>query len=278
MKIELQNIHFDYVQFGTPEKSNPVLQDINLKIARHEIIGIVGPSGSGKTTLVQILNGLIEPSSGNVLLDGQQAVYKGSFAHAWHRHIGMVFQFPEMQFFENTIFDEIAYALRNQQLDEREIERRIHDVAGILEFQSEEFLQRSPFRLSEGQKRRVAIASVLVLEPEILILDEPTAGLDYSGIEILKRIIIRIYDEGKTVLVVSHDMDFIAEIVQRIILLSEGRIRFNGSKIDFFTQEKLLSESHLELPQIMKLSKKLRQEGKNVAYPVFQLQDLQSVE
>ncbi|HDL18122.1 MAG TPA: ATP-binding cassette domain-containing protein [Bacteroidetes bacterium] len=278
MKIELQNIHFKYGQFGAPGKSDPALQNIDLKISRHEIIGIVGPSGSGKTTLVQILNGLLEPTIGSVLLNGRQAVYKGEFAHSWHWCIGMVFQFPEMQFFENTVFDEIAYALKNRQLDEREIERRINNVAGILEFQSDEFLRRSPFRLSEGQKRRVAIASILVLEPEILILDEPTAGLDYSGIEILKRIIIRIYSEKKTVLVVSHDMDFVAEIVQRVILLSGGRIRFDGAKKDFFTQEKLLAKSHLELPQIMKLAKKLRREGMNVTYPVFQLQDFKSVE
>lgn len=277
MNIGLQDVSFGYKQFAQNLGNNGyILKNINLKIDHHEIIGIVGASGSGKTTLIQMLNGLLEPDQGTVLLDNKPAIYSGEFANNWHKRVGIVFQFPEMQFFENTIFDEISYALRNRNIAEEEISERVMAVAEILELPPIDLYKRSPFHLSEGQKRRVAIASILVLEPEILIFDEPTAGLDFSGITILKRIIERIYNENKIVIVVSHDVDFVAEISHRIIALSGGKIIHDSSKEDFFVNEDLLSQSHLELPQIMKLAKELIKKGKPVKYPVFSVHELQA--
>jgi len=277
MKIELQNISFCYKQFAQNLDNNGyILKNINLKIDQHEIIGIVGASGSGKTTLIQMLNGLLEPDIGTVLLDNIPAIYSGESANNWHKQVGIVFQFPEMQFFENSIFDEISYALRNLKIDEDEIIERVTEVAKTLEFPKIDMHKRSPFHLSEGQKRRVAIASLLVLEPEILIFDEPTAGLDYSGITIIKRIIERIYHENKIVIIVSHDMDFVAEISHRIVALSGGEIINDSPKENFFINENLLSKSHLELPHIMKLAKELRRKGNPIKYPVFSIQELQA--
>ncbi len=275
MQIELQNVSFCYKQFGSStDTGRAALNRINLKINHHELIGIVGPSGSGKTTLIQTLNGLLKPDQGTVLIDNQPALYKGDFSHNWHKQVSIVFQFPEMQFFENSVYDEIAFALRNQNLPEQQISERVRNVSTTLEIFDENFQTRSPFNLSEGQKRRVAIASILVLEPEILMLDEPTAGLDYSGIQILKRVIQNIYNRNKTIIIVSHDVDFVAEMTQRIITLSEGRIGYDGPKQDFFLNENLISKSHLELPQIMKLAKKLKQQGKDIKYPVYSVEEL----
>ena len=277
MKIELKNISFGYTQFGQNLGNNGfVLKNINLQINQHEIMGIVGASGSGKTTLIQMLNGLLEPDSGSVLLDNKPAIYNGERANNWHKQVGIVFQFPEMQFFENSIFDEISYALKNQNIDEDEIKKRVNDVAKTLEFPQIDLHKRSPFHLSEGQKRRVAIASILVLEPEILIFDEPTAGLDFSGISILKRIIKRIHSEDKIVIIVSHDMDFVAELSHRIVALSKGEIINDCYKEDFFINEDLLTKSHLELPHIMKLAKELRRKGKPIKYPVFSIDELKA--
>jgi energy-coupling factor transport system ATP-binding protein len=275
MKINLQNISFNYKQFGqSSNNGQSVLKNISLLLDHYQIIGIVGPSGSGKTTLIQMLNGLLEPNAGKVVIDDQPVSYKGDYANFWRKRVCIVFQFPEMQFFENKVFDEIAYALRNQQIDENEIAKRINNVAALLEFNQDDFLLRSPFHLSEGQKRKVAIASILVLEPEILILDEPTAGLDYKGIQILKRIVKKIYQQDRTVIIVSHDMDFVAELAQRVIVLSKGEINYDGSKENFFQQEKLLSDSHLELPQIMQTVKKLRRNGIDIKYPIYSVEEL----
>lgn len=275
MDIEIQNLSFCYKQFGSSvDTGRAALDNVNLKINHHELIGVVGPSGSGKTTLIQMLNGLLKPDQGTLLIDNQPALYKGKFFHNWHKRVGIVFQFPEMQFFEPSVYDEIAFALRNQKLPEQQISERIRNVSTTLEIFDEKFQSRSPFNLSEGQKRRVAIASILVLEPEILMLDEPTAGLDYSGIQILKRVIQNIYSRNKTIIIVSHDIDFVADMTQRIILLSEGRIGYDGPKKDFFLNENLINKSHLELPQIMKLAKKIKQQGKDIKYPVYSVSEL----
>jgi len=275
MKINLQNISFNYKQFGqSSNNGQPILNNINLQLNHHQIVGIVGPSGSGKTTLIQMLNGLLEPDTGKVLVDDQPVFYKGGYANSWRKRVGIVFQFPEMQFFENEVFDEIAYALRNQQIDEDEISKRIKNVAGLLEFNQDDFLSRSPFHLSEGQKRKVAIASILVLEPEVLILDEPTAGLDYKGIQILKRIVKKIYQQDRAIIIVSHDMDFVAELAQRVIVLLKGQVYYDGSKEDFFQQKKILSDSHLELPQVMQTAKKLRKNGIDIKYPIYSVEEL----
>ena len=276
MKIELRRVSFQYHQLGVPTKEErAVLADIDLVVQHHEILSIVGPSGSGKTTLIQILNGLLVPNHGQIFLDDQPIQVNGEYACNWFRRVGIVFQFPELQFFENTIYDEIAFALRNRRMPESEIKTRVENVLKTLELHDGDFCHRSPFHLSEGQKRRVAIASILVLDPEVLILDEPTSGLDYAGVNLIKRIIDRIYHDNRIVIIVSHDMDFVAELSQRVVALVEGKVLFDGVKADFFTQEKLLQQAHLQPPQVMRLARRLIQEGKKVKYPVFSLIELQ---
>lgn len=254
MKIELKSVFFDYQNFDNIQKNGaPVLSNISMTVAQGELVGIVGASGSGKTTLVQLLNGILQPTNGNVLLEDREVEYKGESYLKWHRKVGLVSQFPEIQFFENTIFDEIAFGLRNCNVDEQEIEARVNKVLIQLNLQSISPKDTSPFHISEGQKRRIAIASILVMDPEILIFDEPTSALDFSGIKIISELIIRLNKQNRTVIVASHDMDFIYQLVTRVVVLNQGRIIFDGLKKDFFSNAKLLEKSNLKIPRILQL-------------------------
>ena len=252
MRLELKDVFFKYQNFGMDSKNGTsVLTNVSLTITQGTLIGIVGASGSGKTTLLQIMNGLLKPNSGHVLLDNQTAYYKGESFLDWHKKVGLVSQFPEIQFFENTIFDEIAYGLRNRNISENDIETRIKKVLRELDLDLINAREETPFQLSQGQKRRIAIASILVMNPEIIIFDEPTSALDFTGIKIISKLISKLHQQNRTVIMASHDMDFIYHLVDRIIALHKGKIIFDGSKKAFFSNNNLVSESKLELPRIL---------------------------
>lgn len=258
------------------KSTSPVLNNINLSIGSGEITGIVGASGSGKTTLVQLLNGLLKPQSGDILLDSVPARYEGESLLKWRREVGLVFQFPDLQFFENTVWDEIAFGLHNFSLDDPEIEARVEEVCNEVDLRLNTKVH-SPFHASAGEKRRIAIASVLVMMPKILILDEPTSALDFHGIRMVTDLIRKLATEQRGIAIVSHDMDFIADVASRVVVLSGGKIVFDGPKESFFLNEELLDKSHLELPRILKLIKALRGKGLTLDYPLFSIEKLKEI-
>ena len=275
MTIRLENVSFRYTQgiegfFGQEQ----ILQNISFRIDSGEFVGIVGPSGSGKTTLIQHFNGLLKPVSGRVLIDHKDITGQKKIPGNIRKKIGIVFQFPELQFFENTVYDEVSYGPRNLKIPGNEIEKRVREAFDLLELDFEDFRDRAPFHLSEGQKRRVAIASILVMKPEVLIFDEPTAGMDFRGVLRLKSFIRSLKNSGRTVILVSHDMAFIAETVDRILCLKNGQLIFDGTKIDFFSDVPILQKANLSEPEIVRLARALRQE--NIPVP-FSITDLRGM-
>jgi len=269
LKIRIENLSFYY-----PSLSTPTLSNINLEIKDNEFIGLIGPTGSGKTTLVQHLNGLLRPSRGRILIDDQDLWDKRTNLSEVRRRIGLVFQFPEVQFFESTVFDEVAFGPRNLNLPDSEIEARVERSLQQMDLDPQSFKHRSPFRLSEGEKRRLAIASVLAMDPEMLILDEPTAGMDHACITKLEKLIRKIFLSGKTIILISHDMDLIARSVNRVVVLNEGKIYFDGRKEEILTDEERLKAIGLNAPEITLLVKKLRNKGVNIKPDVFTIEEV----
>ena len=242
---------------GTPFESDAI-QQVNLTFSRGEFVGIIGHTGSGKSTLIQHLNGLLKPTSGDVLLDGRSIWSDKKFTRETRFRVGLVFQYPEYQLFEETVYQDIAFGPKNMGLTKDEIDRRVREAAGFVGI-PEENLQKSPFELSGGQKRRVAIAGVIAMEPDVLILDEPTAGLDPVGREgILSN--IRAYQAAKnaTVIMVSHSMEEIASNVSRLIVMNHGKVAMTGAPREVFARAKELISMGLDIPQITQVFLRLR--------------------
>ncbi|NOY76438.1 MAG: energy-coupling factor transporter ATPase [Calditrichaeota bacterium] len=277
MRIRLEDVSFRYTQgLEAFSGKGEAIQHVSFEIAPGEFVGIVGPSGSGKTTLIQHFNGLLLPTAGKVLIDGTNLAEQKKQLGKIRQKIGIIFQFPEFQFFENTIYDEVAYGPRNLKIPEKVIQSRIQEAFHLLDIDFQEFKDRSPFQLSEGQKRRVAIASVLVMQPDVLVFDEPTAGLDFQGVNRLKSFIKELKTTGKTVILVSHDMDFIAEVAERIICLKSGHVIFDGTKETFFSDERLLKAARLKEPDVLHLARSLRNKGIPCPFPVYDVSTLQA--
>ena len=253
---------------GTPFESDAI-QQVNLTFSRGEFVGIIGHTGSGKSTLIQHLNGLLKPTSGDVLLDGRSIWSDKKFTRETRFRVGLVFQYPEYQLFEETVYQDIAFGPKNMGLTKDEIDRRVREAAGFVGI-PEENLQKSPFELSGGQKRRVAIAGVIAMEPDVLILDEPTAGLDPVGREgILSN--IRAYQAAKnaTVIMVSHSMEEIASNVSRLIVMTHGRVAMSGAPREVFARAKELISMGLDIPQITQVFLRLRDMGVGVDTSVY---------
>lgn len=253
---------------GTPFESDAI-QQVNLSFERGEFVGIIGHTGSGKSTLIQHLNGLLKPTSGDVLLDGRSIWSDKKFTRETRFRVGLVFQYPEYQLFEETVYQDIAFGPKNMGLSKEEIDRRIHEAAGFVGI-PEETLQKSPFELSGGQKRRVAIAGVIAMEPDVLILDEPTAGLDPVGREgILSN--IRAYQaaQNATVIMVSHSMEEIASNVSRLIVMNHGKVAMTGAPREVFARAKELISMGLDIPQITQVFLRLRDMGVGVDTSVY---------
>lgn len=244
---------------GTPFQ-HTALNQVNLSIQQGEFIALIGHTGSGKSTLIQHLNGLLKPSSGQVLYHGKNIFSKGVDIKQIRFQIGLVFQYPEYQLFEETVRQDIAYGPANMGLDENEIAQRITyamEAVGL----PPDLLEKSPFELSGGQKRRVALAGVIAMKPEVLVLDEPTAGLDPSGCEEMFGFIRRLHDTGTTILIVTHSMEDAARIASRLVVMKQGEIFLDGTPSEVFTQAEALETSGLTVPQVTKIMLELKKRG-----------------
>ena len=245
------------------------LDDIKIDIKKGIITGLIGHTGSGKSTLVQMLNGILKPHHGRVLLDGEDIWSRPKDIKKIRFRVGLVMQYPEYQLFEETIYKDIAYGPKNMGLDECEIDQRVREAAEFAGL-APELLERSPFDLSGGQKRRAAIAGIIAMRPELLILDEPAAGLDPQGRDsIFQNISDYQKKSGNTVLIVSHSMEDMARYCQRLIVMAGGKIVLEGECRDVFSQAQRLESVGLDVPQITKLVMILRQKGIELDQSVY---------
>lgn len=257
--IELEGVTYRY-GIGTPFEKTAV-DHVNLKIERGEFLGIIGHTGSGKSTLIQHLNGLLKPTEGTVRLDGTDIWADPKNMRQVRFQVGLVFQYPEYQIFEETVEKDIAFGPRNMGLSEAEVTERVRETAEIIGL-SPELLGRSPFLLSGGQKRRVAIAGVMAMRPKVLILDEPTAGLDPKGREEILSEIKRFQDHtGSTILLVSHSMEDIARHAKRILVMNAGRVFCCDTVAKVFSRSAELQQIGLAVPQVTRVCNMLREKG-----------------
>lgn len=245
------------------------IEDINVKFEKGEIVGIIGHTGSGKSTLLQHLNGLLKPDSGRVLLDGEDINKDKRTLRAARFKVGLCFQYPEYQLFEETVYKDISFGPKNMGLDGDETDRRVRRAAEFVGL-SEEHLKKSPFDLSGGEKRRAAIAGVMAMEPEVLILDEPTAGLDPRGREIILSL-VRTYREqtGSTVILVSHSMEDVAKTADKVLVLNRSRVAMFGTVPEVYSRTDELEEMGLSVPQITKIFRALHDRDFDVSPSVF---------
>jgi len=260
--LEVKNLNYIY-SVGTPFE-HKALENVSFQIDRGEFIGIIGHTGSGKSTLMQQLNGLLKPTSGTVLLDGEDIWADKKKTRQARFRVGLVFQYPEYQLFEETVYKDIAFGPKNMGLDEAEIDRRVREAAGFVGL-NEDQLQVSPFDLSGGQKRRVAIAGVIAMEPEVLILDEPTAGLDPNGrAEILGNIEAYRRAKNATIMMVSHSMEDVARMTDRLLVMNGSHLAMDAAPSEVFAHAEELVEMGLSIPQVTKVFLNLRKMGVNI--------------
>ena len=270
--LQIEHLTHTY-SAGTPFQRSAV-DDMNLSMMDGEFLGIIGHTGSGKSTLIQHLNGLLKPTSGRILLQGRDIWADPKKIRDVRFQVGLVFQYPEYQLFEETVYKDIAFGPKNMGLDEADIDRRVRDAAAFVGL-TEAMLDKSPFELSGGQKRRVAIAGVIAMEPEVLVLDEPTAGLDPRGRDdILAR--IQDYHRAKnaSVVLVSHSMEEIARNVDRIVVLSDSHVFMEGTPRQVFARADELEQVGLDIPQVTKVALALRRRGLPVDTAVYTVEAL----
>ena len=257
--LEVRNLTHTY-SAGTPFEHKAV-DNMNFSVERGEFIGIIGHTGSGKSTLMQHLNGLLKPTSGTVLLDGEDIHKDKKFTRQARFRVGLVFQYPEYQLFEETVYKDIAFGPKNMGLNAEEIDRRVREAAKLVGLTDAQ-LEVSPFDLSGGQKRRVAIAGVIAMEPEVLILDEPTAGLDpASRAGILENIETYRRTKNATIMMVSHSMNDVARLTDRLLVLCGSKIAMDGPPAEIFTRADELLEMGLDIPDITRVFLRLKQMG-----------------
>lgn len=271
MSIKIENLTHVYMANGPFEKK--ALDNVNLDIKDGEFIALIGHTGSGKSTLIQHMNGLLEATSGKIIVDGEDITQKGVKLSDVRKKVGLVFQYPEYQLFEETIAKDIAYGPANLGLDEEEIDKRVRKSMEMVGLDYEVYKYKSPFDLSGGQKRRVAIAGVIAMEPKTLILDEPTAGLDPKGRDdILEQIQLLHSKYNMTIILVSHSMEDVAKIAQRVIVMNKGKVALEGTPAEVFKHVKELEEIGLGVPQVTYLMMKLREKGYKVSDEVYTIE------
>lgn len=272
--LEVRNIHYTY-SAGTPFEHR-ALENVSFRLSRGEFLGVIGHTGSGKSTLMQQMNGLLKPTSGQVLLDGTDIWSDKKFTRQARFRVGLVFQYPEYQLFEETVYQDIAYGPKNMGLDEKEIDRRVKSVAELVGI-SESQLKSSPFDLSGGQKRRAAIAGVMAMEPEVLILDEPTAGLDPIGRKEILDQIQRYRDtHNAAIVMVSHSMEDVARLTDRLLVLCGSRLVMDGTPAEIFTHAQELVEMGLSIPAVTQVFLRLQKLGLDVP-SVYTLEQAEKV-
>ena len=251
------------------------LNDVSFRIENGEFVGIIGHTGSGKSTLVQHLNGLLKPTSGQVLVDGEDLNGEHVNRRALRQRIGLVFQYPEYQLFEETVAKDIAFGPKNQGLSAAEIDERVRYAMDCVHLDYQKYAERSPFELSGGQMRRVAIAGVLAMRPSVLILDEPTAGLDPRGRDRILSMLEELHArENVTILMVSHSMDDMARLATRLIVMSDGKIVADGTPREIFMQEEMMTSIGLDVPEAARLCARLRAKGYDLPADLFRPEQL----
>lgn len=272
MSITVEDLQYTYVP-GTPF-SHTALSDVNLTIEDGEFVGLIGHTGSGKSTLIQIMSGLIRPMGGRVLVGGQDIFAKNADKMALRRTVGVVFQYPEYQLFEESIQKDIEFGPRKTGVPESELQDRVMEAMALVDLDYETYKDISPFELSGGQKRKVAIAGVLAMRPQVLILDEPIAGLDPQGRTALMELLRVLNRNGVTIVIVSHNMDGLAEYATRIVAMKEGRVHMNGTPAEVFSQHDRLREAGLDLPQAARMVELLRARGWDIPAGIIRYGEL----
>ena len=275
MPIQVEHLTHTYMP-GSPF-SAVALNDVSLTIEDGELIGLLGHTGSGKTTLVQHLNGLIKPTSGRVVVDGLDLTQKGVSLLEVRKKVGLVFQYPEYQLFEETVAKDIAFGPRNMGLDAEEIDRRVRGAMLQVGLNYDEVAERSPFELSGGQMRRVAIAGVLAMRPRVLILDEPTAGLDPAGRNSILQMIRDLHAAGGlTVIMVSHSMDDVARFTERLIVFDHSHVVMDGTPAEVFSQPEKLCGIGLAVPQATRIAMALKARGIALPESIYTYEQLKA--
>jgi energy-coupling factor transport system ATP-binding protein len=260
MPVEIKNLNHIYMKDTIFQ--HKALNDVSLTIEDGEFIGLIGHTGSGKSTLIQHLNALLKPTSGNIIIDGIDITAKGVALKKIRQTVGLVFQYPEHQLFEETVSKDVAFGPENLGLSREEIEIRVKEALTLVGLDYDKLKDVSPFELSGGQKRRVAIAGVLAMKPKVLILDEPTAGLDPKGRDEILGEIKRLHETQKiTVILVSHSMEDIAKLVDRIIVMSKGKIVLTDTPRKVFMQSEMLKNIGLDVPEVTQLINELNKKG-----------------
>ena len=273
MPIKIEHLTHTYMP-GSPFAS-VAIHDVNLEIEDGELIGLLGHTGSGKTTLIQHLNGLVKATEGRIIVDGLDLTEKGVSLLEVRKKVGLVFQYPEYQLFEETVAKDIAFGPKNMGLDADEIDRRVRYAMEQVGLDYETIAERSPFELSGGQMRRVAIAGVLAMQPKVLILDEPTAGLDPAGRRSILNMIRQLHAAGGlTVIMVSHSMDDISTLATRLVVMSKGEMVLTGTPREVFMQQELLQSIGLDVPEAAKLTHALRAEGFDLPDDLYTLEEV----
>ena len=274
MSVIVKNLTYIYDE-GMPFASKAI-DDISFEIKDNDFVGLIGHTGSGKSTLIQHLNGLLKPSSGEIIVNGFNITDKDLNLTEIRKRVGIVFQYPEYQLFEETVEKDIAFGPGNLGLDEEEISKRVRKSMEAVGLDYETYKDKSPFDLSGGQKRRVAIAGVIAMNPEVLILDEPTAGLDPGGRDEIFNLIKKLHrDNNITIILSSHSMDDMAKLTQTIIVMNHGKIEFMGTPREVFTSHAArLREIGLDVPQVLELATKLRNKGFDIRPDVLTVEEI----
>ena len=276
MPIVIEHLNYVYMSGGPYETH--ALDDVSLTIEDGEFVGLIGHTGSGKSTLVQHLNGLLLPTSGTITVDGLNIADKATDRRAIRRKVGLVFQYPENQLFEETVEKDIAFGPKNLGLDDAEIARRVKGAMRKVALDYDALHERSVFELSGGQMRRVAIAGVLAMEPRTLVLDEPCAGLDPRGREEILGLIRDLHrDTGATIVMVSHSMDDVASLAERVIVMNHGRVAMDGAPREVFSRGAELRAIGHDVPQAVLLADKLRERGFDVPQGVYRVEEIKAV-
>ena len=266
--IKVSDLNFIYQQGMPFEKT--ALSDISFEIPDGDFVALIGHTGSGKSTLIQHLNALVKPTSGQILIDGIDITDPKTDLREIRKNVGLVFQYPEHQLFEESVYKDIAFGPTNMGLSEAEIKERVYEAIGFVGL-DEKLLEKSPFELSGGQKRRVAIAGVLSMKPKVLILDEPTAGLDPHGRDEILGQLVRLHEQNSemTIIFVSHSMEDVAKIAKNILVMNKGRLVMHGAVADIFARGGELKKIGLNVPQITELTQLLIKDGINIRPDVY---------
>ncbi len=274
MSLEVRHLTHTYGEGSAI--STVALSDVSFSVEDGEFIGIVGHTGSGKSTLVQHLNGLLKPSSGQVLVDGEDLNGEHADRRTLRQQIGLVFQYPEYQLFEETVAKDIAFGPKNQGLSSAEIDIRVRRAMEDVHLDYEKYAEKSPFELSGGQMRRVAIAGVLAMQPRVLILDEPTAGLDPRGRDRILSMLEELRSRDHiTILMVSHSMEDMARLATRLLVMADGKLVADGLPREIFSKPGLLTSIGLDVPEAAKLCEVLRAKGYNLPSDLYRMEELQ---